>query len=325
MGSDHIKRLTQRISGAVVAAIVDPDTARAEAAAQMAPGAQVRARFEDALAHDHLDAVIIATPAPLHRDVIMPALEAGLAILCEKPLAPTPEESLEIIRAEEALGRPHIQVGFMRRFDREYLQLRDLIASKRYGELLALHCVHRNPSAPTGFTDDRMIFDSVVHELDIIPWLTGGTVKSIEIRYPKRNAYAESQLNDPQFVLVETSTGVLANVEINVSAHFGYQVRTEAVFERGVAEIGRPHGMAVWADQTYSLSEHAGFETRFHSAYDEEVQRWVQATTRGEIDGPSSWDGYLAAAATSAGVDSQRSHTSVEVAYERQPEFFTRG
>ncbi|BDZ49678.1 hypothetical protein GCM10025867_19190 [Frondihabitans sucicola] len=152
MGADHVSRITKRISGAEVTAVVDPDTARATAAAANAPGAQTFASFEEALAATQLDAVIIATPGFLHEPVILPALEAGLAILSEKPLSDTVESSLRIIEAEQKLERPRIQVGFMRRFDKGYLELRDLVKSGDNGALLALHCAHRNPSTPPNYS-----------------------------------------------------------------------------------------------------------------------------------------------------------------------------
>src|SRR5688500_7004362 len=146
MGGDHVVRITQRISGAYVAAIVEPDAARAEAAAAAAHGAVVRADVRDALEHDHLDAVLIATPGPFHEPVLLPCLEAGVAIFCEKPLTPDSESSLRIQDAEQRMDRPHIQVGFMRRFDAEHVALRELIASRDLGALLLMHCAHRNPS-----------------------------------------------------------------------------------------------------------------------------------------------------------------------------------
>lgn len=324
MGIDHIKRIARRVNGATLVAVVEPDEDRSKIAASLVPAVRIYDRLEDAIEAEELDAVLVATPAPFHEAVLIPAIEAGLAVLCEKPLAPTPEESLRIIAAEQRLGRPHIQVGFMRRFDKEHMELRELIASERLGRLLALHCIHRNPSAPPGFTNDRVIFDSVVHELDSVPWLVGDPIASIEIRYPRRNGLAEPQLNDPQFILIETSSGVLADVEINVNAGFGYQVRVEAVFERGIAEIGRPFGIAKWVDGTYVLSEHDGFESRFASAYDTEVQRWVDAVRAGRIDGPSSWDGYLASVAAAAGVEAQRTDGRVDVRHEPRPTFYDR-
>lgn len=303
MGADHITRLTHRISGAVVSAIVEPDQGRATAAAATAPGAQVFARVEDAIAADALDAVLIATPGPFHEPVLVPALEAGLAILCEKPLTPDSSSSRRILELEQKLERPHIQVGFMRRFDAEYAALRDLIASGAQGELLMLRCAHRNPSVPESYTQSMLITDSVVHEFDVVPWLAGSPVRTVEVRRPRRNSLSPAHLNEPILVIMELENGVLVDVEMNVSVQFGYQVATEAVFEQGLARIGQPSGLQQWHDGRFSVAEHASFTTRFADAYDAQIQRWVNAVRDGSlVDGPNAWDGYLVALSCEAGV-----------------------
>ena len=322
MGADHITRISNRISGAEVVVVVEPDAARAAAAVVGLPGATTRSRIEDAIELDNVDAVLIATPGPYHEAVIMPALAAGIPILCEKPLTPDSASSLRILEAEQKLDRPHIQIGFMRRFDAQYLELKALIDSGSAGAILALHCAHRNPTTGEGYTDDMLITDSVAHEIDVIPWLVGEPIASVEVRRAKRNSLAPSWLNDPQLVLLTTESGVLADVEINVNVQFGYQVKTEAVFERGIAEIGRTAGLTLWQDGRLGTAEHVTFKTRFAAAYDSEIQRWVNAVAAGTIDGPSAWDGYLAAAVAEAAVEAQATGTSVDVIYAPKPAFY---
>lgn len=322
MGGDHIARIEQRISGAIVAAIVEPDEARARSAAANAPGASVRSGIRDALDHDAVDAVLIATPGPFHEPVLRPALEAGVAIFCEKPLTPDSASALGILEAEQHLDRPHIQVGFMRRFDAEYAALRELIASGEAGALLLLHCAHRNPSTQPTYTEAMLITDSVVHEFDAVPWLAGDPIVSVEVRKPRRNSLAPAGLDEPQLVIMELASGALATVEINVNIQLGYQVTTQAVLERGVAEIGRTGGIVRWQDGRWGGTEHMTFKTRFGAAFDTQIQRWVDAVKRGTIDGPNAWDGYLAAAACEAGVQAQHSGRRVEVVTVARPAFY---
>ena len=322
MGSDHIARIEQRISGARVAAIVELDAARAAAAAVNAPGAALRTDIRDAFELDSIDAVLIATPGPFHEPVLLPSLEAGVAIFCEKPLTPDSTSSIRILDAEQRLERPRIQVGFMRRFDAEYVALRELIASGDAGALLILHCAHRNPMTPPGYTDSMLITDSVVHEFDTVPWLAGEPIVSVEVRKPRRNSLAPEGLDEPQLVVVELASGVVAIVEINVNIQFGYQVTTEAVFERGVAEIGKTAGLKRWTDGRWAGAEHQSFKTRFGAAFDTQIQRWVDAVASGTIDGPNAWDGYLAAAACEAGVEAQATGRRVDVVTAPRPDFY---
>ena len=303
MGADHIARITHRISGAVVSAIIEPDPGRAAAAVFNAPGAAAFSRVEDAIAAHAVDAVLIATPGQFHAPVLIPALEAGLPILCEKPLTPDSATSWDIIQREQKLDKPHIQIGFMRRFDPEYAALRELIASGDAGDLVMVRGVHRNPSVPDSYTQTMLITDSVVHEFDVIPWLAGSAVKSVEIKFPRRNTLTPQHLREPILVIMELENGVLVDVEMNVSVQFGYQVGTEAVFEKGIARIGQPSGLQQWRDGQFSIKDHTSFTTRFAEAYDRQIQRWVNAVKDGRlVDGPNAWDGYLVALACEAGV-----------------------
>lgn len=324
MGADHVSRITNRISGAVVAAVIEPDEARAQAAVAAAPGAQAFSRIEDALDAGAIDAAIIATPGRFHEPVLLPALAAKLPVLCEKPLTPDSESAAKVLELEQQLDKPHIQVGFMRRFDREYADLRSLVASRGAGELLILHCAHRNPQAPAqGYTQEMLINDSVVHEFDIVPWVAGSPIVSVDVRYGRRNSLSPDHLREPIVVLMELESGVLAEVEMNVSAQFGYQVATEAVFEQGIARIGQPSGLQLWRGGQVAMGEHTAFATRFADAFDAQVQRWVDAVRDGRlVDGPNAWDGYRVALACEAGVNALRTGERTEVPNSPRPAFY---
>jgi myo-inositol 2-dehydrogenase/D-chiro-inositol 1-dehydrogenase len=322
MGSDHIRRISRRISGARVAAVVEPDEGRAMAAIADAPGASMRGDVRDALERDGLDAVVIATPSPFHEGVLRAALDAGVAIFCEKPLTPDSASSLAVVETEVAGGRQRIQVGFMRRFDDEYVALRELVASGDLGALLLLHCAHRNPSSGPGTTETMLLTDSVIHEMDIVPWLASEPIVAVEVRRARRNSLAPPGLDEPQLVLLELRSGVLATVEISVNLRFGYQVTTEAVLERGVARIGQTGGLVRWQDERWGGDEHRSYTTRFKAAFDTQIQRWVDAVRRGTIDGASAWDGYLASAAAEAAVEAQRTGRRVEVRVTERPALY---
>ena len=127
MGADHIQRLNTRIHGAEVAAVVDVDLARAQAAIEGIPGAVALADADEALNNGDVNAVLIATPGFLHEDILLKAIAKDIPILCEKPLTPDAASAWKIVQAEEQLGRQRIQVGFMRRFDAEYAALGKII------------------------------------------------------------------------------------------------------------------------------------------------------------------------------------------------------
>ena len=176
---------------------------------------------------------------------------------------------------------------------------------------------------PDTYHNDMLVFDSIVHEIDVVRFLADSPIKSVEIKHMKRNDLSPKGLNEPILALLETESGILATVEMNVSIQFGYQVKTEAVFQKGIAEIGRTAGMNTFFDGQIATAEHMSFKTRFAAAYDSQIQRWVNATKQGKIDGPSAWDGYLAAAAVEAGLDALHTGAKVAASYAKKPAFYS--
>ena len=322
MGTDHIVRINSRISGASVTAIVEPDSKRAAQALEFAPGAKQFADIAAAISSETIDAALVATPGPFHEEVLGPLISARIPTLCEKPMTPDVASALRIVEAEVASGKKIIQVGFMRRFDEGYIQLQKEISDGSLGELLAMHCAHRNPSVPDWYGNDMLIADSVSHEIDIVRFLTWSPIISAEIKQLKRNKLAPERLNEPILVLLETESGVIATVEMNVSVQFGYQVITEAVFQKGVCEIGRYNGMTTWEAGRSSTAEHISYLTRFARAYDDEIQSWVNAAKIGELGGPNAWDGYMSVAVVEAGLKSLRSGAKEVASYVVKPDFY---
>ncbi|MFD7710465.1 Gfo/Idh/MocA family protein [Streptomyces sp. NPDC059785] len=313
MGADHIRRLDRLVSGARVAAVADPDTGRAAEAAAGIDGVRVHAEAAAALDAPGVDAVLIASPGPAHEEALLAAFERGLPVLCEKPMTPESAGALRVVEAEARLGRRLAQVGFMRRYDAEYMRLKDLLDTGRLGRPLMLHCTHRNVASPPGFTTAMLVNSSVSHEIDAARWLLGQELTAVSVLRPRPTAHAPEGLGDPQLVLFETAGGALVDVEIFVNSGFGYQVRCEAVCERGSARIGDEHTMVVTTADGAREDVAEDYLVRFADAYDREVRSWVDATRRGLVTGPSAWDGYAAAAVAEAGVRAQLSGDRVTV------------
>ena len=313
MGQDHARRLATLTKGAELVAVSDVDAARTDA---VAAEFGVRALHDPvaAIEDPEVDAVVIASPGFTHEDLVLRALAAGKPTLCEKPLTTSPETSRKVVEAERALGRRLVQVGFMRRFDAEHEQLRALVASQELGRPLFLHCAHRNATTPPNFSSEMLILDSVVHEVDSTRFLLGEEITAITVLRPGRTSHAPEGLQDPQFVLMETESGALVDVEIFVNTTFGYEVRTELVAERGSARIGLGVGLVKHSAAGWGGGIATDFKQRFGAAYDTEFQRWVDAVRSGAgVDGPGVWDGYAAAAVCAAGVESLRTGRRVEV------------
>jgi myo-inositol 2-dehydrogenase / D-chiro-inositol 1-dehydrogenase len=315
MGADHVARITSRISGARVSVVNDYLPEKAAEVAAAVPGARVANDPFDAIAADDVDAVLLATPGPTHEKQLLACLEHRKPVLCEKPLTTEAETSLELVRREAELEKPLIQVGFMRRFDPEYQHLKALIDGGELGQPLVMHCAHRNPAVPPSFNSAMVVKDSLVHEVDVTRFLFGEEIASVQIIRPAANPSAPAGLQDPQIAIFQTASGRHVDVELFVTTGVAYEVRTEVVGELGSATIGLDVGLVrksspgIWGGRITP-----GFRERFGTAYDIELQRWVDAVRTGvNVDGPTAWDGYAAAAVCAAGVRSLESGERVVV------------
>jgi myo-inositol 2-dehydrogenase / D-chiro-inositol 1-dehydrogenase len=313
MGAFHVDALSKRVRGAKVTVVND---FLADKAAEVAGG--VGARVADdpiaAINDPDVDAVLIASPGAAHAAQLNACLDRGIPVLCEKPLTTDITSAYAVVEKERALGKQLIQVGFMRRFDPEYVALRKLIVDGGLGKPLIVHCVHRNPAVGDHFNSEFMIRDSVVHEVDAVRFLLGQEITSIEVIKGAATSSAPHGTHDPMLVIFETESGAIATDEIFVRTGVAYEVRTEVVGETGSAFIGLDQNLQVKStDGRWGGAITPSFVERFGPAYDIELQRWVDAAKAGSIDGASAWDGYAAVAVCEAGVQALRSGVKFNV------------
>jgi myo-inositol 2-dehydrogenase / D-chiro-inositol 1-dehydrogenase len=321
IGQDHARRLAGGLSGTRVTAIADSDAARAREVVQSLPGASVHSSGLDLIAASGVDAVVVTSGGPTHEEFVLAAIRAGKPVFCEKPLAPTPEACLRIIEAEAASGRRLVQVGFMRRYDRGYQALKQALDEGSIGAPLLVHCTHRNPAVPPTFTRDMSITDVAVHEIDIIRWLLAEEVKAVSVMLPPRSCNAAAHLHDPQLLLLETTAGVPIDVEVFVNCRYGYDIRCEVVGETGTVSLANPAAVSFRSGGTVTDRLPADWRERFAPAYDTELQEWVNSVRVGEASGPSSWDGYAAAAIGEAALTALESGERTEVVMKERPFF----
>ena len=313
MGAFHVDALSKRVRGAKVTVVND---FLADKAAEVAGAVGARAEADPiaAINDPDVDAVLLASPGAAHAEQVNACLDRGIPVLCEKPLTTDIDSAYAIVQKEKALGKQLIQVGFMRRFDPEYVALRKLIADGGLGKPLMVHCIHRNPAVGDHFNSEFMIRDSVVHEVDSVRFLLDEEITSVEVIKGVATSSAPHGTHDPMLVIFETESGAIVTDEIFVRTGVAYEVRTEVVGEKGSAFIGLDQNLQLKStDGRWGGKITPGFVERFGQAYDIELQRWVDAAKAGTIDGPSAWDGYAAVAVCEAGVLAVRSGAKVHV------------
>jgi myo-inositol 2-dehydrogenase / D-chiro-inositol 1-dehydrogenase len=308
MGAAHVRTIADGLDGAHVAAVSDADPARAAAAAREGAGARAIEDPYALIVDAAVDAVVVASYDATHEAFVLACIAAGKPVLCEKPLATTADACLRIVAAELEAGRRLVHLGFMRRYDPAYADVKEQLDGGGVGDVLMVHCAHRNAAAPPAYTSEMLITSSAVHEIDVARWLLGDEIVAATVRAPRSTKQAPDGLRDPQLVLLETAGGVLIDVEVFVNARYGYDIRCELVGETGTVKL---HEQVA-----------ADFRARFATAYRLELDAWVRGVANGGGNGASAWDGYAANAVADACLASLASGATAPVRLAERPALY---
>jgi myo-inositol 2-dehydrogenase/D-chiro-inositol 1-dehydrogenase len=321
IGKEHISRISNKLSGGKITALTDVNGESAKSAAALC-GARIEKSDKDVIHSPDVDALIVASWGPAHASSVLAAIEAGKPVFCEKPLATTAEDCKKIVDAEIAAGKKLVQVGFMRRYDKGYLQIKELIASGKYGVPLIIHCTHRNPEVDENYITRMAVNDTAVHEIDVLHWLTGEQYKSAQVLFPKPTRHTHGKLRDPQFMILTTESGVIINIEVFVNCKFGYDIQCEVVCENGAIKMPDPSFPTIKADSNSYVAIETSWKRRFIDAYDVELQDWINTAREGKMNGPSAWDGYLVAVTSDALVKAQETGNVESITISPCPDFY---
>jgi myo-inositol 2-dehydrogenase / D-chiro-inositol 1-dehydrogenase len=323
MGAAHVRNLSRWVPGARVTQLFDVDSERVKVMAD-AVGAAPAPTAEALIESGDVDAVLIAAPDPLHEPLTLACIALDKPVLLEKPIASTVEGGRRVVEAEVSAGRRLVQLGFMRHYDTAYLQLREAVLNGSIGQVKAAHCVHRNTRQHPSHTDESVLFGSMIHEFDSVPWLLDDPLAAVSVfasRVP------EGALKDLQVGVLETVGGTVVTVEVFLNANYGYDIHTEVTGTEGTVALTAPYGVSV----RRSLSEGSGVDgrvvtkdgtERYADAYRLEVRDWVDGVRAGAFTGPSAWDGYLANVAAFCAIESQRNGGRVELPREPRPALY---
>ena len=321
MGGMHAMCLHRKVAGAKVVAVSDVDAERAGKVAGDCGGAVVFGDAVEMIRDESVEAVVIASPDPTHAGLVLECLRIGKPVMCEKPLATSPGEALGIVEAEVDLGRRLVQVGFMRRYDPQHVDVKRTVDSGHIGRPVLFKGWHRNQRIPPGTDSEGVIVNSGIHDLDSARWMLGEEIEEVFVRGLNTSGSSGGEL-DLQLIQLSFSGNCLGIIEVNVDAGFGYEVGVEVVGERGTAYTAPPTGAIVRLQNSYAQNVETDWLERFETAYTVELQNWIESIYRGRPGGPDAWDGYASLVAAEACIASIRSGRPEAVATPERPALY---
>jgi myo-inositol 2-dehydrogenase/D-chiro-inositol 1-dehydrogenase len=290
IGAFHAATLAS-LDGVTEVVVADASPELAQRVAGSTAGG--RAVPVEALVTSGIDALVIATSTPGHAGLVREGVAAGLPTFCEKPVAGSLDETLEVVRVvEEADVAVH--VGFQRRFDTGYRRARDAVRS---GELGFVHTLRaatndRRPPEPGYIPTSGGIFrDCSIHDCDVVRFVTGREVVRVYATGGTKGAgfFAEAGDVDSGAALLTLDDGTLALLSTTRYHGQGHDVRLEVHGSQGSVAVGLDESLAL-----RSLEDgvafprgpvHDSFMDRFEPAYRAELTHFL-AVARGEEPSP---------------------------------------
>src|SRR5689334_20581958 len=224
MGSNHARVLTG-LSGVRLVGVADPDRAQREFVTR-ALGCPAVENVE-ALLDLGVDAVTIAAPTHLHRDIALVCIERGIHVLVEKPIASSVEEGLEIIAAARRAGVT-LMAGHVERFNPAVQAIKEALRDE---DILSIAITRVGPFPPR-MSNVGVVIDLAVHDIDLISWFTESQI--IEVQPQLSSAKAERE--DIALLQFRTASGVLAHINTNWLTPF--KARTVHVATKAKYVIG---------------------------------------------------------------------------------------
>lgn len=208
MGRNHA-RILNDLDECTLAAVCDAQPAAVEWAVSRY-GVKGYASFKEMFGSEALDAVVVAVPTSLHREVGLAALEQNLHVLIEKPIAGDLNEAAALA-SEADRRRRQLAVGHVERFNPAVRELKTRLAKGELGRVLQIHARRLGPFPPR-IRDVGVVIDLATHDLDVMSHLIGADVVRLYAETERRiNTVHEDMLN----AIVKFENGTVGVLDVN--------------------------------------------------------------------------------------------------------------
>lgn len=239
---------------------------------------------KDILNDPEVDAVVICSPTDTHVDIIKAACEKGKHIFCEKPISLTLSESVEAVKAVEKAG-VKLQMGFNRRFDRNFSTLQKALKERALGEIQSLRITSRDPAPPPieyVKHSGGLFMDMSIHDFDMARYLMQSDVVEV---YAKGGALVNPELEeigdiDIAIVTLTFENGALCVIENCRRSVYGYDQRVEVLGDKGSISVGNENTNTLtfaYADGIKQDNPPFFFLERYKQAYEIEMNAFIDS------------------------------------------------
>jgi myo-inositol 2-dehydrogenase/D-chiro-inositol 1-dehydrogenase/scyllo-inositol 2-dehydrogenase (NAD+) len=309
-GMVHAINASRHVHLTELACVVDADPAvAAKTGAQL--GVPTFADLGAALAGADFDGVVVTTPTFTHAQLSVQAARSGKHVFCEKPMALTLREC-DDMAAAAAQAKVVLQVGFVRRFQPEFVEAKRRIEAGHIGEPMVVKSLTRGPGLPPAWAHDLrrsngMLAEVNSHDFDCVRWLAGSDIERVYAETAdfkgKQRGVDAPDFYDNAVVALRLASGALGTVDGTCPADYGYDARAEVLGTEGFLLVGHNQAMSLLEVRSRGTGEvptYGSWPQRFEPGYRAELAGFVEAALGGAAPEAGAADGRAAVAAVLA-------------------------
>ncbi|MBQ4416976.1 MAG: inositol 2-dehydrogenase [Butyrivibrio sp.] len=285
IGKVHAGTIANHVHGATIKTIADPFmNAETESWAKGLGVLHTTKDYKEIIGDKEIDAVLICSSTDTHSPISIEAIEAGKHVFCEKPIDHDVSKIKNVI---EALKKNPVkyQVGFNRRFDHNYMAVREAVQSGKIGDPHLILITSRDPAPPPidyVKVSGGLFLDMMIHDFDMVRFLAGCDANEVyaEGAVLVDKAIGEAGDIDTAVVTLKMENGAIAVIDNSRQAVYGYDQRAEVFGSKGMVQSGND------AKSTAVLSNENGvtgevplhfFLERYTEAYAQEIIQFCEA------------------------------------------------
>ena len=314
LGSRHAANV-ESIEGAELVAVCDHQRASAEALSdKLASQPAIYDNHQTMLSEQSPDAVLVVTPNFVHSPITVDAATSGAHVFCEKPMALAVEDCDAMIEAADNAG-VFLMIGYVRRFQNAYREMKRLIDEGQIGEIRMAHTVRLGTGAPGGVAGWQLdreryggLFSMHSHELDQLTWMAGD-VRAVQavMRYDDAS---DNTVEESIFINLEFCSGAIGSLSSS-RIYPGGSYELGVAGTEGSVKITSGTGTQLTLNRVGEKPEHMTYER--NNGLLEEMTYFLQCIRTGEQPQSNGLDGRRTIAISLAAHESARTGRKVEV------------
>lgn len=302
IGRIHLNNLCRNVDGVHVVGAMDVSDEGEKFSASYGISSYYKS-YEEMIAQKDVDAVIICSPTDQHANHVIQAARAGKDIFCEKPLDLSLKTVQEVIRVVDECG-VRLMLGFNRRFDPEFLRIRELVQQGSVGDPQILKITSRDPGPPPISyikVSGGIFLDMAIHDFDMARYISGQEVKEV---FTSATVKVDEEIGKAgdfdtavsNLIFEDDSIAVIDNSR---KAVYGYDQRLEVFGSKGmaIADNNFPNSHKLYTREGISgdLPLHFFLE-RYQQSYINEMKAFTEAIRNNDEMPVSSRDGLMSMA-----------------------------